>query len=55
MSLARQIERIKKEIADIDVAIDILNSPGEAWDESIHNQGPIRILEEARRKLKAKL
>ncbi len=57
MGLSRQIQRIEREIIAIDLAIDVLKNPGEAWDESVSSdvRGPIRILEEVRRKLKAKL
>jgi len=49
MNLTRQIERIKDEILEINAAIGILNDAGAS------GRLPIRILEEARRKLKAKL
>ena len=48
MGLARQIHRIKGEIAEIDKALDLIyNEPGLV--------AAARVLQDARRKLKAKL
>jgi len=57
MSLTRQIVRIKQEIEEIESAEEWLGKRKtyELESETPSMRGPIRILEEARRKLKAKL